>query len=58
MGKIIGTKTPQQALDSLVNMTGDLRPIELSEYNARIAKAQHYMQENGIGALYLNAGTN
>ena len=39
-------------------MTGDLRPIELSEYKARIAKAQHYMQENGIGALYLNAGTN
>ena len=39
MGKIIGTKTPQQALDSLVNMTGDLRPIELSEYKARIAKA-------------------
>ena len=58
MGKIIGTKTPQQALDSLANMTGDLRPIELSEYKARIAKAQHYMQENGIGALYLNAGTN
>ncbi|GFD87091.1 M24 family metallopeptidase [Alteromonas sp. KUL150] len=58
MNTVIGTKTGQQALDSLVDMTGDLTPITLAEYQARIAKAQHYMQQHDIGALYLNAGTN
>ena len=58
MNTVIGTKTAQQALDSLVDMTGDLTPITLAEYQARIAKAQHYMQQHDIGALYLNAGTN
>ena len=39
-------------------MTGDISAIEEHEYRQRIAKAQAFMQENGIDALYLNAGTN
>ena len=39
-------------------MTSDLTPIQKSEYSSRIDKAQHYMQQNSIAALYLNAGTN
>lgn len=54
----IGGKTADEALESLSNMTSDMTPIQASEYRARIAKAQAYMQANDIGALYLNAGTN
>jgi len=54
----IGTQTKEQALASLSNMTSDLTPIQPAEYLYRIAKAQTYMQNNGIDAIYLNAGTN
>ncbi|WP_024597733.1 M24 family metallopeptidase, partial [Pseudoalteromonas sp. TAE56] len=54
----IGTQTKEQALASLSNMTSDLTPIQPAEYLSRIAKAQTYMQNNGIDAIYLNAGTN
>ncbi|WP_283709019.1 M24 family metallopeptidase [Pseudoalteromonas prydzensis] len=54
----IGTQTKEQALASLSNMTDDLTPIQADEHLARIAKAQAYMQANGIDAIYLNAGTN
>ena len=54
----IGGKTKNEALDTLVDMTIDTKPIEVHEYQARIARAQSYMRENNIGALYLNAGTN
>ncbi|MDN3393069.1 Xaa-Pro peptidase family protein [Pseudoalteromonas sp. APC 3691] len=54
----IGTQTKEQALASLSNMTSDLTPIQPAEYLTRIAKAQTYMQNNGIDAIYLNAGTN
>lgn len=54
----VGTKTKQEALESLQNMTHDLKPISIEEYQQRIKKAQRYMQDNDIAALYLNAGTN
>lgn len=54
----IGGKTADEALDSLIDMTTDIAPIDAAEYQSRIAKAQAYMQANDIGALYLNAGTN
>ena len=54
----IGGKTKQQALDSLSIMTSGVQPITLAEYQARIHKAQQLMQQQGIDALYLNAGTN
>lgn len=54
----IGGKTAKEALASLSDMTAGVSPIQVTEYGARIAKAQSYMQQHGIGALYLNAGTN
>jgi Xaa-Pro dipeptidase len=54
----IGGKTKQQALDSLSTMTAGVQPITLAEYQDRIQKAQQLMQQLGIDALYLNAGTN
>jgi len=54
----IGGKTKQQALDSLSSMTAGVQPITLAEYQERIQKAQQLMQQQGIDALYLNAGTN
>lgn len=54
----IGGKTPEQALAELSDMTGGVNPIQESEYQARMAKAQAYMLEHSIAAIYLNAGTN
>ena len=58
MTKGIGGKTRQEALNELSDMTADVRPIQVSEHRLRIEKAQSYMQQHNIGALYLNAGTN
>lgn len=54
----IGGNTKQQALDSLKPMTAGVEAITALEYQARIEKAQRLMREQGIDALYLNAGTN
>lgn len=54
----VGGHTPQQALATLNNMTLDVEPISVVEYQCRIDRAQAYMQQQGIGALYINAGTN
>src|SRR3989338_6585757 len=54
----IGGKTKQQALDALTNMTAGVEAITAGEYQSRIQKAQQLMRQQGIDALYLNAGTN
>ncbi len=54
----IGGSTAEQALARLEDMTGDLSPVGITEYRQRIAKAQAWMQQQGVEALYLNAGTN
>jgi Xaa-Pro dipeptidase len=54
----IGGTTTQAALDALTNMTSGAQPITLIEHRARIARAQAFMAEQGIAALYLNAGSN
>ncbi|WP_144213385.1 M24 family metallopeptidase [Shewanella donghaensis] len=54
----VGTKTQQQALDSLSDMTNDVTRIGVQEFELRISKAQHLMQQQGIEAIYINAGTN
>ncbi|MCO7227070.1 Xaa-Pro peptidase family protein [Pleionea sp. CnH1-48] len=54
----VGGSTQQQALASLSNMTDKAVAITLEEHQARVAKAQAYMQAQGIDAIYLNAGTN
>jgi Xaa-Pro dipeptidase len=54
----IGGKTRQAALDALSNMTDGAQPITLDEHRARIERAQAFMAEQGIAALYLHAGSN
>lgn len=54
----IGGTTTQAALDALGPMTASAVPIAAPEHRARIARAQAYMQSEGIAALYLNAGSN
>ncbi|MES2016537.1 MAG: Xaa-Pro peptidase family protein [Pseudomonadota bacterium] len=54
----IGGKTMDQALAGLSDMTGDVGAISRIEHLARIARAQGFMRDNGIAAVYLNAGTN
>ena len=54
----VGGKTPEQALAGLAQMTEGMKPVGLDEYQSRIAKAQGLMREQGIAALYLNAGSN
>ncbi|GIU47786.1 MULTISPECIES: M24 family metallopeptidase [Shewanella] len=54
----VGIQTPEQALASLSDMTTDVASIGLHEFEQRIAKAQSLMQQQGIAAIYINAGTN
>ncbi|KZX02192.1 X-Pro dipeptidase [Pseudoalteromonas luteoviolacea] len=56
--KGIGFQTKQAALDSLDNMTAGVAPIAEEEFKARMERAQSFMREHNIDALYLNAGTN
>ncbi|WP_417680719.1 M24 family metallopeptidase [Pseudidiomarina aquimaris] len=54
----VGVAQQQQALNALSDMTTDVSPITLEEYQQRVAKAQRLMREHEINAVYLNAGTN
>ncbi|NQZ12362.1 MAG: aminopeptidase P family protein, partial [Algicola sp.] len=54
----VGGSTEQEALATLSNMTADVQPIALAEYQQRMKKAQTLMKEAGLAAVYLNAGTN
>ncbi len=54
----IGGKTMEQALDGLSDMTGGMVAISKEEHLQRIARAQAFMRDKGISAVYLNAGTN
>ena len=54
----IGGKTMDEALAALSDMTGGAVAIGKDEHLQRIARAQAFMQANGVAAVYLNAGTN
>jgi Xaa-Pro dipeptidase len=54
----IGGKTMEQALAELSDMTKGAIVTQAAEYRGRMAKAQAYMLEHSIVAIYLNAGTN
>jgi Xaa-Pro dipeptidase len=54
----IGGTTMDAALAALSDMTAGMTPIGKDEHLRRIAKAQAFMRERGIAAIYLNAGTN
>jgi Xaa-Pro dipeptidase len=54
----IGGKTAEEALATLSDMTAGAIPIGKDEHLARIARAQAFMQQQGIAAIYINAGAN
>jgi Xaa-Pro dipeptidase len=53
----IGKQTAEKALAGLSDLTTEITPIQPDEYCARLEKAQTYMRNNNIDALYLNAGS-
>ena len=57
MTKGVGGKTADEALATLSDMTAGVTAIQPQEFHDRIAKAQRLMAEQGLDALYLNAGT-
>lgn len=54
----VGGKTAAEALAALVDMTAEMQPITLAEYQQRITRACQLMQQQQLAAVYLNAGTN
>lgn len=54
----VGGSTIEQALAKLDNMTQQVAPISNDELNARLQKVQSLMQQQGIAAMYIDAGTN
>jgi Xaa-Pro dipeptidase len=54
----IGGNTIEQALGSLSDMTAGAVPIGKGEHLQRIARAQAFMRDAGIAAIYVDAGTN
>ena len=57
MTKGVGGKTIDEALAGLSDMSSGAEPITHGEYKSRIEKAQSLMNEQGIDALYLHAGS-
>jgi Xaa-Pro dipeptidase len=54
----VGGSSAEIELEKLTDMTTDISPICVSEFEERIKKSQKIMAENDIDAMYLNAGTN
>ena len=54
----IGGTSIEAALSTLSDMTAGMAAIGKDEHAQRIATAQAYMREQGIAAIYLNAGAN
>ena len=54
----VGGKTTEEAIDGLVDMTGDVQPIQTSEFKHRLQRLQQETRSRGGDAVYLHAGTN
>lgn len=54
----VGGSSIEVELNKLSDMTTDISAISEQEFQARISKAQLLMKEQGVSALYLDAGTN
>lgn len=54
----IGGSTPAQELAKLSDMTEGVVGINKDEFSARVEKAQQLMRDQGLAAIYINAGTN
>lgn len=53
----IGGAEPAMVLSTLTDMRAGVAPIGLAEYQARILRACTLMRQQGIAAIYLNAGS-
>lgn len=54
----VGGSTFTAELALMTSMAGDAQPIQVPEFQARIAHVQQLMQAQGIAALYLDTSTN
>ena len=54
----VGGSTFAAELDRMAPMAAGVQPITNEEYQARIAKAQRLMRDQGVDALYLDTSTN
>ncbi len=54
----VGGQTQEAALAGLPNMMKGAEEIQRPEYEARVAKLQARMREEGLAAVYAHAGTN
>lgn len=54
----VGGSTAEIELARLQNMSAEIQPIQQEEFLARQLKACQLMQQQGIAATYLNAGSN
>lgn len=54
----VGGSTIELELNKLSDMTADVIAISETEFQARLGKAQALMREQGVCAMYLDAGTN
>lgn len=54
----VGGSNAKAELARLSNMTSDIEPIAITEFQARLEKACVLMKASNIDAMYLNAGTN
>ena len=54
----VGGSTASIELEKIQNMTLDVQPIALAEYQLRIQKATVLLKKQNCKAIYLNAGTN
>ncbi len=58
MTKGVGGLSAEQALAKLRDMSAGAKPISDAEFSARLDQARHLMRDNGLEAIYVNAGTN
>lgn len=54
----IGGSTAEQELAELTDMTAGIVAIPTAEFEQRVARAQQYMQQQDVAAIFVNAGTN
>ena len=54
----VGGSSFAAELERMAPMTGDAKPIEVAEYQSRVARAQALMRAQGVDALYLDTSTN
>ncbi|WP_035141057.1 M24 family metallopeptidase [Flavobacterium daejeonense] len=54
----VGGSTAAIELEKIVDMTQNVKPITIDEYQSRMQKAVFLMKEHSVEVMYLNAGTN